>query len=197
MGDDVLGLLKSTGAECAYATTRPPAVPVLYLDIDGTVRHGKDELGRWVNGPEDVVVFPEAVAQMRSWRARGGRIIGVSNQGGIALGLVEFNDVAAAMRETQRQAEGLFDRLAWCSHHPSADDPTTARCWCRKPRPGLAIEAALQLAGQLRQRGVEEWYPPHLGLFVGDRNEDMQCADALHVDFQWACDWRALSAIGG
>jgi D-glycero-D-manno-heptose 1,7-bisphosphate phosphatase len=38
------------------------AVPVLYLDLDGTVRQGKDDtLGRFVNGPEDVVVFPEAV----------------------------------------------------------------------------------------------------------------------------------------
>lgn len=170
--------------------TQPTPTPVLYVDLDGTVRHGKDELGRWVNGPDDVVVFPEAVTQMRSWRERGGRIIGVSNQGGIALGLVEFNAAAAAMRETQRQVEGLFDRIAWCSHHPRAPDPEMARCWCRKPRPGLAIEAALQLAEQLRRRGVEECYPPHLALFVGDRDEDMKCADALHVDFQWACDWR-------
>lgn len=30
---------------------------VLYLDLDGTVRHGFDELGRFVNKPEDVTVF--------------------------------------------------------------------------------------------------------------------------------------------
>jgi hypothetical protein len=29
-------------------------VRVLYLDLDGTVRKGSDELGRFVNGPEDV-----------------------------------------------------------------------------------------------------------------------------------------------
>jgi D-glycero-D-manno-heptose 1,7-bisphosphate phosphatase len=62
------------------------AVPVLYLDLDGTVRHGKDELGRFVNGPEDVVVFPEAVERMRKWKQGGGRIIGVSNQGAWRLG---------------------------------------------------------------------------------------------------------------
>ena len=112
-------------------------VPVLYLDLDGTVRHGKGELGRFVNGPEDVVVFPEAIAQMRRWKHDGGRIIAVSNQGGIALDLVPFEKVAAAMVETQRQAQGLFDKIAWCSHHPSAEDPEMARCWCRKPSPGL------------------------------------------------------------
>lgn len=39
--------------------------PVLWLDLDGTVRHGKDELGHFVNNAADVVVFPEAVQMMR------------------------------------------------------------------------------------------------------------------------------------
>src|SRR5258708_2156240 len=81
------------------------AVPVLYLDLDGTVRQGKDDaLGRFVNGPEDVVIFPEAVTMMRRWKQGGGRAIGVSNQGGVSLGIVPYDRVAAAMRETTRQA---------------------------------------------------------------------------------------------
>jgi hypothetical protein len=34
------------------------STPVLYLNLDGTVRHGRDELGRFVNGPNDVVIVP-------------------------------------------------------------------------------------------------------------------------------------------
>ena len=162
------------------------AVPVLYLDLDGTVRKGKDELGRFVNGPEDVEVFPEAVEMMRRWKAGGGRNIGVSNQGGIALGIVSFAKVAAAMTETHRQSGKLFDKLAWCSHHPGAADPEMARCWCRKPSPGLVIESALEVARQHR-----EYYPPYMGLFVGDRPEDQECARLAGLDFQWAADWRA------
>ncbi|MFI6927328.1 hypothetical protein ACIBIZ_45875 [Nonomuraea spiralis] len=72
-------------------TVTPPAVlgfalllPVLYLDIDGTVREA-----RFVNGTEDVRVFPEAVEVMRRWKQDGDRIIGVEvGQGGIALGIV-------------------------------------------------------------------------------------------------------------
>jgi D-glycero-D-manno-heptose 1,7-bisphosphate phosphatase len=162
-------------------------VPLLALDIDGTVRQGKDDaLGRFVNGPEDVVVFPEAVEMMRRWKRKGGRIIGVSNQGGIALGLVTYAKVEAAMTETYEQADKLFDKIAWCSHHPNADSPEMAWCWCRKPSPGLLIEGALDLAHH-----YGEMYPPHLGLFVGDRPEDEQCARLAGFPFQWASEWRA------
>ena len=162
------------------------AVPVLYLDLDGTVRQGKDDaLGRFVNGPEDVVVFPEAVEMMRRWKHGGGRIIGVSNQGGVALGIVPYAKVKAAMVKTYRDTEGLFDKIAFCVHHPKAGHPEMARCWCRKPSPGLIIESALEVA-----RKHNEFYPPYMGLMVGDRLEDEQCATLAGLDFQWAADWR-------
>jgi D-glycero-D-manno-heptose 1,7-bisphosphate phosphatase len=161
-------------------------VALLCLDIDGTVRKGKSELGRFVNGPADVEVFPEAVEMMRRWTAAGGRCIGVSNQGGIALGIVTAQQVAAAMRETSRQCEGLLETIAFCPHHPGASDPAMARCWCRKPSPGLVIGAALELAVALG-----ESYPPHLGLMVGDRPEDEQCAGLAGLGFLSAAEWRA------
>ncbi len=163
-------------------------VPVLYLDLDGTVRQGKDDaIGRFVNGPEDVVVFPEAVALMREWKhERQGRIVGVSNQGGVALGIVSASQVQAAMMETQRQTGDLFDKLTWCVHHPNATDPEMAHCWCRKPSPGGLVEAALSMAHH-----YGEIYPPHMGLFVGDRPEDRDCAKLAGLPFMWAADWRA------
>jgi len=166
------------------------AVPVLYLDLDGTVRQGKDDaLGRFVNGPEDVVVFPEAVEMMRRWKAGGGRIIGVSNQGGVSLGIVSYEKVAAAIRETHRQCGELFDKIAFCIHHPDAKTPEFARCWCRKPKPGLIIESALDCAAHFG-----EYYPPYMGLMVGDRDEDRLCAENAGLDFQWAAEWRAQAA---
>lgn len=169
------------------SVTGEAAVPVLYLDLDGTVRQGKDDaIGRFVNGPEDVVVFPEAVEMMRRWKAGGGRIIGVSNQGGIALGIVSFEAVQAAMIETHRQCGGLFDKLAWCMHHPDAQLPEMARCWCRKPAPGLLIESALALADV-----TGEIYPPYMALMVGDREEDRLCAERASIDFQDAGQWRS------
>lgn len=166
--------------------TGETAVPVLYLDLDGTVRHGKDELGRFVNGPEDVIIFPEAVEMMRRWKNGGGRIIGISNQGGIALGHLTRDQCIAAMRRTFLLTDKLFDKLCWCSHHPQANHPEMARCWCRKPSPGLVIEGALSVAAQ----HPGELYPPYMALLVGDRPEDQECARIANIDFMWAKDWR-------
>lgn len=166
--------------------TADKPTPVLYLDLDGTVRHGKDELGRFVNGPDDVVVFPEAVEMMRRWKAGGGRIIGVSNQGGIALGHLSQANCENTMTRTHELSGQLFDKIAWCQHHPQAPHPEMARCWCRKPAPGLLIEAALDLASY-----YGEMYPPYMALMVGDRPEDQECARIANVDFQWAAEWRA------
>lgn len=161
--------------------------PALFLDIDGTVRHGPGERdGRFVNTPDDVVVFPEAVEMMRRWRAGGGRVIGVSNQGGVALGHLALADCVAAMERTQELTGSLFDVIVWCVHHPDAADPVLARCWCRKPSPGLLIEAATELG-----RAHGEVYPPYMGLMVGDRPEDEECARIASIDFQPAGEWRA------
>lgn len=167
-------------------------VPVLYLDLDGTVRHGKDELGRFVNGPEDVVVFPEATEMMRRWKARGGRIVGVSNQGGIALGHLTMEACTASMMCTYELTERLMDKIVWCRHHPAAADPEMARCWCRKPSPGLIIEGALDMAAKY----PGEMYPPHLALMAGDRPEDRECARLAGINFVWASDWRAEASSG-
>jgi phosphoglycolate phosphatase-like HAD superfamily hydrolase len=36
-----------------------------------------------------------------------------------------------------------------------------------------------------------EYYPPYMGLMVGDREEDRLCAERAGLDFTWAPDWRS------
>lgn len=160
--------------------------PVLWLDLDGTVRHGKEELGHFVNRPEDVVIFPEALKLMRKAKAEGWRIVGISNQGGIALGHISLEACLAAMNRTHQLCGKLFDKIAFCRHHPDAKDPEMATCWCRKPRIGMIVETGLSMA-----QYFNEYYPPAFGLFVGDRPEDQQCAENAGLPFMWAKDWRA------
>lgn len=169
------------------AITGEQATPVLYLDLDGTVRWGKDELGRFVNGPEDVRVFDEVPNLLARYREHGWRIVAVSNQGGVALGLMSAEACAASMVETYRQSGNAFDKVSYCVHHPDAKNPEMAVCWCRKPRPGLVIESALALA----EKHPGEIYPPHLGLFVGDRPEDASCAENAGLTFMAADVWRS------
>lgn len=162
------------------------ATPVLYLDLDDTVRKGKDTLGYFVNKAQDVQVFPEVPAILAEYKKRGWRIVAISNQGGVALGILSADDCAACMMETQKQCKGLFDQICFCTHHPDAADPEYAVCWCRKPRIGLILTAANALAAKFN-----EYYPPHLALFVGDRIEDQECAENAGIKFMWAEMWRA------
>lgn len=171
----------------------PAIVPVLFLDLDGTVRHGYDQLGRFVNDPKDVVVFPEAVDRMCEWKAAGGRIVGISNQGGIALGKVTGAAVEAAMDRTVKLTTGtdtdpfmpLFEFISYCPHHPDSGRPA---CWCRKPKPGL-IYGAINLLEQ--GNFGQEIYPPDLCVMVGDRPEDEECAENADISFLNAEEWRA------
>lgn len=166
--------------------TGEKTVPVLYLDLDGTVRKGKDELGRFVNGPDDVELFPEVPDLLATYKDLGWRITGCSNQGGIALGHMTMKLCLASMAKTQKLSGNAFDKILWCSHHPDATDPEMAVCWCRKPKAGLVIEGALSL----KEMHANEIYPPHLGLFVGDRPEDEGCANNAGLRFMPADAWR-------
>lgn len=55
----------------------------------------------------------------------------------------------------------------------------------------LVIESALDVAAR-----YGEFYPPYMGLMVGDRPEDQECARLAGLDFQWAADWRAQAKAG-
>lgn len=154
-------------------------VPVLWTDIDGTIRWGKDELGRFVNTADDVRVFDGVADLLSEYKALGWRIIGISNQGGIGLGRMTMDECFAAMGETQRQCNMAFDKIVFCAHSPYDD------CPCRKPK----IEMILHTKQWLFQQ-YGEVYPSHIGLFVGDRPEDETCAANAGIPFLPADKWR-------
>jgi D-glycero-D-manno-heptose 1,7-bisphosphate phosphatase len=152
---------------------------LLVLDIDGTVRHGFDELGKFVNSPADVVIFPEAIDRMHEWKDAGGRIIGVSNQAGVGLGYMTEEDCQASMDRTNELTGYLFDEIVWCLHKPSDG------CVCRKPRIGLLIKA-----GGILLKKHNEIYHNSAMRMVGDRREDQEFAERAMIRFQWADEWR-------
>jgi D-glycero-D-manno-heptose 1,7-bisphosphate phosphatase len=165
--------------------------PILFVDLDGTIRHGKDQLGRFVNSADDVVIFDGVVDILKSYKERGWRIVAISNQGGVAMGLLTMEGVDSAMQATRQQCSHLFDEMYWCSHHPDAvADDFNSRleksvCFCRKPRIGLVVVA---FAAMTLKHG--ENYRPYECLFVGDRTEDRECALNANIPFVWAHNWR-------
>lgn len=164
---------------------------VLYLDIDGTVRKGLDEIGRFVNTRDDVEVFEGVPELLWGYKNLGWRIVGVSNQGGIALGHMSLQDAMGAMGETQMQCRMAFDKIVMCTHHPDAESPAKSVCWCRKPKIGLIVDSALRLSDR-----HEEIYPPYMSVMVGDRPEDEACAKGAGLEFIPAAEWRSGQHLG-
>lgn len=154
----------------------------MFCDIDGTIRHGKDELGKFVNTAADVKVFDGVRELLWGYKTLGWRIIGVSNQGGIALGHMTMDDCFGAMGETQRQCAGAFDKIVFCAHSPY-DEPG---CPCRKPKTLMLEDSRNWL---FQQHG--EVYPWHMCLFTGDRPEDEMTAANAGVPFLNAALWRS------
>lgn len=175
---------EGTGQRSMTTGERKPT-PMLYLGLGGTVR---DESAGPVQSPDDVVIYRDAVLQLRRFRAEGWRVIAVVNAGEVALGKMTPDQVLAIAAKTKDLCEQLIDKIGICFHHPDAPTPETSICWCRKPRPGNAIINTLMLAAEVKHA---EQYPPHMALFVGDREEDAGCAQSMNVRFMNAADWRA------
>ena len=151
----VLGQVMGTGDSRSprAGRTAPPPQAVL-LDRDGTLVVDVPYNG----DPSRVAPVPGARAALDRLRAAGLPLAVVSNQSGVARGLLTSAQVAAV---NARVAEllGPFDAVLVCEHGP--DDG----CACRKPRPGLVLEAA-------RQLGVD----PAACVLVGDIGSDVDAA---------------------
>jgi HAD superfamily hydrolase (TIGR01662 family) len=107
---------------------------LVLFDRDGTLVHdfpynGDPDWVRPVDGAKDA---------LDRLRARGVRVGVVSNQSGVARGLITAEQVAAC---NARLAEllGPFDTVQVCPHGP--DDG----CTCRKPAPGMVKAACAEL----------------------------------------------------
>lgn len=88
--------------------------------------------------PQRVEPMATALDAVQAVRAAGVLVGVVSNQSGIARGLVTADQVAAVNARVDA-IFGPFDTWRCCPH--SADDG----CPCRKPQPGLVLAAAADL----------------------------------------------------
>lgn len=117
----------------------------VFLDRDGTIN---EEVG-YLDREEKLKILPAAFEAVRLVNQNGFKVVVVSNQSGIARGLFteDFvrtinNRIAAAMVENG----AVIDRFYYCPHHPSEGlDPYRKICNCRKPEPGLLLQAAADL----------------------------------------------------
>lgn len=162
--------------------------PALLVDLDGTVRETLSGRVHPVE-PWDQRLRPGVLACLRTWRQHGYRIIGVTNQGGVALGFLSEADVQAINLElSEKLAPGLFDAIYYCPHHPRGHRPGYARsCHCRKPEPGMAKQAATDWQLDLA-----------VSVMVGDMETDRQFAARAGIGrFYWSDEFFAPNVHSG
>ncbi|MFN2608395.1 MAG: HAD-IIIA family hydrolase [Acidimicrobiales bacterium] len=149
-------LLSPVPPRAAGRSDVPAGVGAVLLDRDGTlvvdVPHNGD--------PDRVVAVPGARVALDRLRAAGIPLAVVSNQGGVAAGLVDEAQVAAVNRRMEELLGPLGPWLV-CPHGP--DDG----CGCRKPAGGLVTAAAAAV-------GVR----PEECVVIGDIGADMAAARA-------------------
>lgn len=122
----------------------------VFLDRDGVINayFYNPEFGT-VDSPANVEQFdllPGAAEAIAQFKQMGFLVLVVSNQPGIAKG--KFSD--ALLRDMTQKMEkcvfakgGRIDAVYYCLHHPDGRSSTyRAICDCRKPAPGLLLQAA-------------------------------------------------------
>lgn len=108
-----------------------------FLDRDGTLNE-KPPPGEYVTSPHQLTLLPGAAAAVRRINAAARPAILVTNQRGVARGLMSESDLTAVhnrLTELLREA-GAFLDACYCCVHEKGD------CHCRKPSPGLLTRAA-------------------------------------------------------
>lgn len=104
----------------------------VFLDRDGVLNEKMPE-GSYVTSCEELHLLPgveEAIARLNN---AGLRVVVVSKQRGIALGLytvANVNAIHSALQDSLAKHGAHVDGFYFCSHDKG-------QCNCRKPKPGL------------------------------------------------------------
>ena len=130
--------------------------PAVFVDRDGTVMRDAD----YCSDPEQVQVFDGAAAALHRLKNAGYKIIVITNQSGIGRGFFTEEQYRAVEAEVSRQVENnLIDATYFCPDSPGQPSK------CRKPAPGMVLEAAHDHDVDLGR-----------SFLIGDKEIDAECA---------------------
>jgi D-glycero-D-manno-heptose 1,7-bisphosphate phosphatase len=122
----------------------------VFVDRDGVINElVSDPASRAPESPlhpEDVRLIDGAADALRRLSGAGRLLIGVSNQPAAAKGTIGMRELQAVQTRVTALLAGegvFFDDFRLCLHHPDGVVPElSGSCDCRKPGPGMLLEAA-------------------------------------------------------
>jgi len=137
----------------------------VFLDRDGTIN---EQMG-YINHTCRFQLLPGAADAIRKLNDAGIPVVVVSNQSGLARGYFPEELLVAVHEKMNRllaEAGAHVDGIYYCPHHPEAkEERFRVDCDCRKPKPGLVLQASHEM--QL---------DPKRSFVVGDRWSDIKTA---------------------
>lgn len=117
----------------------------LFLDRDGTLVYPI----HYPSCPEELRIYAGLGPALHNLQGLGFLLVLVTNQSGVARGYfteADLDRMHAYLRDELREMDVRLDGVYYCPHHPEGIIPELAiACECRKPRPGLLLQAALEL----------------------------------------------------
>jgi histidinol-phosphate phosphatase family protein len=138
-------------------------IEFVFLDRDGVINRKQPE-GHYVTGPAQLELLPGAAEAIARLNRSGRKVIVVTNQRGIAQGLMSEADLAeihAHLRAELARSGAHLDAIFHCPH-------SRGECTCRKPATGMIEAAFRQFPGA----------NPHNSILIGDTLSDIQCGRA-------------------
>lgn len=107
----------------------------LFLDRDGVLNHEKED--DYIRNLSELELLPGVAEAMALLSPLFRRIIVVTNQKGIGKGLMTEDDLSVIHAELIRQVAIVGGRIDRIYHCPDTD----AASPCRKPQPGMGLQA--------------------------------------------------------
>lgn len=148
--------------------------PAIFLDRDGTISNEVNLL----NKPEQLELIEGAAEAIRLINKSDYLAVIVTNQPVIARNLcsIEELEYIHATLETMLGKEGAYvNAIYYCPHHPDKGYPEERPeykidCECRKPKPGMLLQAAKEWNIDLSR-----------SVMIGDTTRDLQAGINAHV----------------
>lgn len=122
-----------------------PKNRAVFLDRDGTII--KDN--HYIKDVEKVEFLPNSIEGIKMFNKLGFKCIIVTNQSGVARGLLSIDDVIKVnsyIIDRLSEHGAFIDGIYFCPHYPHGHiKEYSIDCNCRKPKPGLILKAAKEL----------------------------------------------------